>query len=79
MPAAVEPALASLSDTAAPSLREMKAMTADPEALVEVLETMARAGIVLVEEAGGVVETEQKVKGKYRVCAHSGRIEYPLK
>jgi myo-inositol-1(or 4)-monophosphatase len=37
------------------------------------------AGIVLVEEAGGVVETEQKVKGKYRVCAHSGRIEYPLK
>ena len=37
------------------------------------------AGIVLVEEAGGVVETEQKVKGKYRVCAHSGKIEYPLK
>jgi myo-inositol-1(or 4)-monophosphatase len=37
------------------------------------------AGIVLVEEAGGVVETEQKVKGKYRVCASSGRIEYPLK
>jgi len=37
------------------------------------------AGIVLVEEAGGIVETEQKVKGKYRVCAHSGRIEYPLK
>jgi len=37
------------------------------------------AGIVLVEEAGGVVELEQKTKGKYRVCAHSGRIEYPLK
>ena len=37
------------------------------------------AGIVLVEEAGGVVETEQKIKGKYRVCAHSGRIDYPLK
>jgi myo-inositol-1(or 4)-monophosphatase len=37
------------------------------------------AGIVLVEEAGGVVETEQKVKGKYRVCASSGRIDYPLK
>src|SRR5271156_6590066 len=37
------------------------------------------AGIVLVEEAGGVVELEQKIKGKYRVCAHSGRIEYPLK
>jgi myo-inositol-1(or 4)-monophosphatase len=37
------------------------------------------AGIVLVEEAGGVVETEIKAKGKYRVCAHSGRIDYPLK
>ena len=37
------------------------------------------AGVVLVEEAGGVVETEIKAKGKYRVCAHSGRIEYPLK
>jgi myo-inositol-1(or 4)-monophosphatase len=37
------------------------------------------AGIILVEEAGGVVETEQKVKGKYRVCASSGRIDYPLK
>ena len=37
------------------------------------------AGIILVEEAGGVVETEQKVKGKYHVCASSGRIEYPLK
>jgi myo-inositol-1(or 4)-monophosphatase len=37
------------------------------------------AGWLLVEEAGGVMETEQKVKGKYRVCGHSGRIEYPLK
>jgi len=37
------------------------------------------AGIVLVEEAGGVVETEVKKNGSYRVCAHSGRIEYPLK
>lgn len=37
------------------------------------------AGWVLVEEAGGVMETEQKVKGKYKVCASSGRIEYPLK
>jgi myo-inositol-1(or 4)-monophosphatase len=37
------------------------------------------AGIVLVEEAGGVVELEQKTKGKYRVCAHSGLIDYPLK
>jgi myo-inositol-1(or 4)-monophosphatase len=37
------------------------------------------AGWVLVEEAGGVMETEQKVKGKYKVCAHSGRIDYPLK
>jgi myo-inositol-1(or 4)-monophosphatase len=37
------------------------------------------AGWVLVEEAGGVMETEQKVQGKYRVCAHSGRIDYPLK
>jgi len=36
------------------------------------------AGIVLVEEAGGVVEAENR-KGKYRVCAHSGRIAYPLK
>lgn len=37
------------------------------------------AGIVLVEEAGGVVEAEVKAKGKYKVCAHSGLIEYPLK
>ena len=37
------------------------------------------AGIVLVEEAGGVVELEEKAKGKYRVCAHSGCIEYPVK
>jgi myo-inositol-1(or 4)-monophosphatase len=37
------------------------------------------AGIVLVEEAGGVVETEVKKNGSYRVCAHSGLIEYPMK
>ena len=37
------------------------------------------AGIVLVEEAGGIVETEVKKSGSYRVCAHSGLIEYPLK
>ena len=37
------------------------------------------AGIVLVEEAGGVVETEIKANGKYRVCAHTGLINYPLK
>jgi myo-inositol-1(or 4)-monophosphatase len=37
------------------------------------------AGVVLVEEAGGVVETEVKANGGYRVCAHSGRIEYPMK
>jgi myo-inositol-1(or 4)-monophosphatase len=37
------------------------------------------AGIVLVEEAGGVVEWERKANGGYRVCGHSGRIEYPKK
>src|SRR5258708_6455047 len=37
------------------------------------------AGIVLVEEAGGVVEAEVNAGGKYKVCAHSGLIEYPLK
>jgi myo-inositol-1(or 4)-monophosphatase len=37
------------------------------------------AGIVLIEEAGGVVETERKPDGGYRVCAHSGRIKYPVK
>jgi myo-inositol-1(or 4)-monophosphatase len=37
------------------------------------------AGIILVEEAGGIVETEERVKGKYKVCAHSGRIDYPMK
>jgi myo-inositol-1(or 4)-monophosphatase len=37
------------------------------------------AGIVLVEEAGGVVETEVKKDGGYRVCASSGRIDYPEK
>jgi myo-inositol-1(or 4)-monophosphatase len=37
------------------------------------------AGHILVEEAGGIVEAERKANGSYRVCAHSGRIEYPLK
>ena len=37
------------------------------------------AGVVLVEEAGGVVETEVKKNGSYRVCASSGKIEFPLK
>ena len=37
------------------------------------------AGIVLVEEAGGIVEAELRKNGSWRVCAHSGRIEYPLK
>jgi myo-inositol-1(or 4)-monophosphatase len=37
------------------------------------------AGWVLVEEAGGVMEAERKPDGGYRVCAHSGRIEYPMK
>jgi len=50
VPAALEGALAALSDSATRSLREMKAMTADPAALVPVLETLARAGIVLVEQ-----------------------------
>jgi len=37
------------------------------------------AGIVLVEEAGGVIEAEVTKSGSYRVCASSGRFEYPLK
>ena len=37
------------------------------------------AGIVLVEEAGGKVETEITRSGAYRVCASSGLIEYPMK
>ncbi|HEY0257385.1 MAG TPA: inositol monophosphatase family protein, partial [Candidatus Methylacidiphilales bacterium] len=37
------------------------------------------AGHILVEEAGGVMEAERKADGAWRVCAHSGRIEYPLK
>src|SRR5471032_3192903 len=37
------------------------------------------AGVVLVEEAGGIVEYEIKAKTKYKVCAHSGLIDYPLK
>ena len=37
------------------------------------------AGWILIEEAGGVMETGLNSTGGYRVCAHSGRIEYPLK
>jgi myo-inositol-1(or 4)-monophosphatase len=37
------------------------------------------AGVVLVEEAGGVVDREEWAPGKYRVLAHSGLIEYPMK
>jgi myo-inositol-1(or 4)-monophosphatase len=37
------------------------------------------AGVVLVEEAGGVVETEITKSGAYRVCASSGRIDFPMK
>ena len=39
------------------------------------------AGIVLVEEAGGIVDAERKKPpdGGYRVCARSGHIEYPMK
>jgi myo-inositol-1(or 4)-monophosphatase len=37
------------------------------------------AGWVLVEEAGGVMEVEEKKDGSLRICASSGRIEYPMK
>jgi myo-inositol-1(or 4)-monophosphatase len=37
------------------------------------------AGVVLVEEAGGVVDAERKPDGGYRVCAHSGQIDYPIR
>jgi myo-inositol-1(or 4)-monophosphatase len=37
------------------------------------------AGVVLVEEAGGVMEYELNKSGGYKVCASSGKIEYPLK
>jgi myo-inositol-1(or 4)-monophosphatase len=37
------------------------------------------AGVILVEEAGGVAETELRPNGAYRVLAHSGRITYPEK
>ncbi|MEJ0000383.1 MAG: inositol monophosphatase family protein [Verrucomicrobiota bacterium] len=37
------------------------------------------AGAVLVEEAGGVMEIEENKNGSLRICAHSGRIEYPMK
>jgi ribosomal protein L16 Arg81 hydroxylase len=50
VPAALEPPLAALSDAATRSLRELKAMTADSVALLSVLDAMARAGVVLVEQ-----------------------------
>jgi myo-inositol-1(or 4)-monophosphatase len=37
------------------------------------------AGWILIEEAGGIMETGFNSTGGYRVCAHSGRIEYPMK
>jgi myo-inositol-1(or 4)-monophosphatase len=37
------------------------------------------AGVVLVEEAGGVIEMEERDKGKIKICASSGLIEYPMK
>jgi myo-inositol-1(or 4)-monophosphatase len=37
------------------------------------------AGVILIEEAGGVVDWERKPDGGYRVCAHSGRIDYPAR
>ena len=37
------------------------------------------AGIVLVEEAGGIVESEITKSGAYRVCASSGLIDFPMK
>jgi myo-inositol-1(or 4)-monophosphatase len=37
------------------------------------------AGIVLVEEAGGLMELEEWAKGKFRVCASSGLIDFPMK
>jgi myo-inositol-1(or 4)-monophosphatase len=37
------------------------------------------AGVILIEEAGGVVDWVKKPDGGYRVCAHSGRIDYPAR
>ena len=37
------------------------------------------AGHVLVEEAGGVMEVHENKDGSLRICASSGRIEFPLK
>ena len=37
------------------------------------------AGWVLVEEAGGVMEVEEKKGGALRICASSGLIKYPMK
>jgi myo-inositol-1(or 4)-monophosphatase len=37
------------------------------------------AGHILVEEAGGVMEVHENKDGSLRICASSGRIEYPMK
>src|ERR1700744_1723923 len=37
------------------------------------------AGHVLVEEAGGVMEVEEKKDGSLRICASSGLIDFPMK
>ena len=37
------------------------------------------AGHVLVEEAGGVMEIEEKKDGSLRICASSGLIDFPMK
>jgi myo-inositol-1(or 4)-monophosphatase len=37
------------------------------------------AGVVLVEEAGGVMEVSENPNGSLRVCGSSGRIEFPMK
>ena len=37
------------------------------------------AGVVLVEEAGGVIDREDNSSGGYRVLARSGRIDYTMR
>jgi myo-inositol-1(or 4)-monophosphatase len=37
------------------------------------------AGWILIEDAGGVMEVGRNSSGGYRVCAHSGLIDYPMK
>lgn len=37
------------------------------------------AGWILVEQAGGSIDAEVKADGKYRLCASSGKIQYPYK